>query len=232
MNKDFRLNLDTYKKILKIADKYNFNKFDLITNYGLFSGDTNLFKTLTIHELLKRTQNVKGDIIEFGIWRGNTSLLIKKIIDIYNIKKRLIMFDHFRGLQHFEKKDGKKIKKFKGTYLGNKKIIKEFLNFFKFKNIKIIDKDATSLNENYFKGKKFSMVIIDVDLYEPTLKILNSLKNNIQKNGLIVFDEGNSKLMPGEGIALKEFLNENKRRFKLEKISFSRQPDIILKKIT
>ena len=78
----------------------------------------------------------------------------------------------------------------------------------------------------------FSMVIIDVDLYEPTIKILNSLKNNIQKNGLIVFDEGNSKLMPGEGIALKEFLNENKRRFKLEKISFSRQPDIILKKIT
>ena len=130
------------------------------------------------------------------------------------------------------KKKTEKKKKFKGTYLGNKKIIKEFLNFFKFKNIKIIDKDATSLNENYFKGKKFSMVIIDVDLYEPTLKILNSLKNNIQKNGLIVFDEGNSKLMPGEGIALKEFLNENKRRFKLEKISFSRQPDIILKKIT
>ena len=48
------------------------------------------------------------------------------------------------------------------------------------------------------------MVIIDVDLYEPTIKILNSLKNNIQKNGLIVFDEGNTKLMPGEGIALKE----------------------------
>tara|TARA_B110000238_G_C15936560_1_gene357050 strand:+ start:332 stop:550 length:219 start_codon:yes stop_codon:yes gene_type:complete len=66
MNKDFKLNINVYKKILKIADKYNFNKFDLITNYGLFSGDTNLFKTLTIHELLKRTQNVKGDIIEFG----------------------------------------------------------------------------------------------------------------------------------------------------------------------
>jgi len=38
------LKLDKYKKILKFKKKFNFSDFDLITNYGLFSGDTNLFK--------------------------------------------------------------------------------------------------------------------------------------------------------------------------------------------
>ena len=69
--------LNYYKKILNIIKKFKISNFDLITNYGLFSGDTNLFKTLTIKYLIDRTAQVKGDIIEFGVWRGNTSFLIK-----------------------------------------------------------------------------------------------------------------------------------------------------------
>ena len=231
MTNSFKFELKSYKKILKLINKHNLSKFDLITNYGLLSGDTNLFKTLTIFDLIKKTQKVKGDIIEFGIWKGNTSLLIKKIIEIFKIKKKLILFDHFRGLKHFEKKDGSESLKYKGTYLGNKKKIEDYIKFFKFKNIQIINKDATDLNKKFFKKKKYSLVIIDVDLYEPTLRILESIKNNISKNGLIVFDEGNSKLMPGEGKALNEFYKHNKKKFIIEKIKFSRQPDIFLKKI-
>jgi len=231
MTNSFKFELKSYKKILKLINKHNLSKFDLITNYGLLSGDTNLFKTLTIFDLIKKTQKIKGDIIEFGIWKGNTSLLIKKIIDIFKIKKKLILFDHFKGLKHFEKKDGNKSLKYKGTYLGNKKKIEDYIKFFKFKNIQIINKDATDLNKKFFKKKKYSLVIIDVDLYEPTLRILESIKNNISKNGLIVFDEGNSKLMPGEGKALNEFYKHNKKKFIIEKIKFSRQPDIFLKKI-
>ena len=81
MRNNFKIELKNYRKILKLINKYNFTKFDLITNYGLLSGDTNLFKTLTIFELIKRTKNVQGDIIEFGIWKGNTSFLIKKILE-------------------------------------------------------------------------------------------------------------------------------------------------------
>jgi len=77
-----------YKKITNIINSYKFNNFQLISNYGLFCGDSNLFKTLTIKEIVDRVKNVKGDIIEFGVWKGNTSFLIKKIIDIFEIKKK------------------------------------------------------------------------------------------------------------------------------------------------
>ena len=101
------LNLKKYIKVLNLAKKNKITKFELITNYGLFSGDTNLFKTLTIYEVLKKIKNVKGDIIELGIHKGNTSLLIKKIIDIFGIKKKIYLLDHFKGLIHYGPKDTK-----------------------------------------------------------------------------------------------------------------------------
>ena len=82
-----KITLNKYKKIIEFKKKFRLNDFQLITNYGLFSGDMNLFKTLTIFDLIKKTSNVKGDIIELGIHEGNTSLLIKKILSIFKIKK-------------------------------------------------------------------------------------------------------------------------------------------------
>jgi hypothetical protein len=221
--------LNYYKKILNIIKKFKISNFDLITNYGLFSGDTNLFKTLTIKYLIDRTAQVKGDIIEFGVWRGNTSFLIKKILDIYKIKKKIYLFDHFKGLIHFKKIDQVSLGTY-GDYVGNKNLIIKLINFFKFKNIEVIDYDATKLKKNFFK-KKFSLVIIDVDLYLPTTAILNSINDNISKGGLIVFDEGNDAHWPGEKKAMKEFLIKYPKDYKKEFIKNARQPDVILKKI-
>jgi hypothetical protein len=229
-NKIYGISIDKYKKINKIIKKNDISKFELITNYGLYSGDTNLFKTLTIYDLIKSIKNTKGDIIEFGVWKGNTSILIKKILDIYKIKKKIYLFDHFKGLTHYSKKDTNYPLKWKNQYIGKKSFILKLIKFFKLKRIEIIDKDATKLEKNFFKNKKFCLAIIDVDLYEPTKKILNSIKNNITKNGLIVFDEGNDKNFPGEARAMEEFFQNNRKKYKKTIIPFSRQPDVILQK--
>lgn len=222
--------LNYYKKIIKLKKKFNFSDFDLITNYGLFSGDTNLFKTLTIYNLLMKTKLVKGDIIELGIHKGNTSLLIKKILDLFKINKKLYLLDHFKGLIHFEKKDTKWSLTQKGKCVGKKEQIKEFINYFKFKNVKFIDKDATSLTKEYFSNKlKFSLAYFDMDLYLPTLKGLIAIDKNISVGGYIVFDEGAKKDW-SERIAIKEFLKHN-NKYKKIIIDHKRQPDVILVKI-
>lgn len=226
-----KLKLKKYKKIINLIKKFNFNNFELITNYGLFSGDTNLFKTLKIYEILIQTKLIKGDIIEFGIHRGNTSLLIKKILQIFKIKKKLYLFDHFKGLIHYQKKDTEISKTLKGKYVGKKKDIQSFVKFFNFNNIKIIDKDATTLTPNFFnKNQKFSLAYFDMDLYLPTIKALNAIDKNISKGGYIVFDEGAKKFW-SERIAIKEFLKENHKYSKII-IDKNRQPDVILKKIS
>lgn len=224
-----KLTLNKYKKILLLAKKYNLSKFELITNYGLFCGDLNLYKTLKIFELIMSTARLKGDIIELGLWKGNNSLLIKKIIDIWKIKKKLYLLDHFLGLNHFSKNDKASRKRYYLSFQSSKNFLIDFLKFFNFKNYKIIDKDATTLNENFFKNKKFCFVYFDMDLYEPTIRALESIKNNVVKNGIIVFDQGTVKAW-GEKYAIQEFLKKNPN-FKKILITKKHQPDVMLKKI-
>ena len=223
------LKKEKYLKILKLKKKFKFSDFELITNYGLFSGDTNLFKTLTIFDIINKTSKIKGDIIELGIHKGNTSLLIKKILSIFKIKKKLYLLDHFKGLIHFNKEDTKVSRKFKGQYVGKEFQIKTFFNFFNFKNIHIINKDATTLEAGFFKNKKFSLAYFDMDLYEPTFRALEAIDKNIVVGGFIVFDEGHKKLW-SERFAIRDFLKGNKKYKKIY-IDKNRQPDVILKKI-
>ena len=223
------LKKEKYLKILKLKKKFKFSDFELITNYGLFSGDTNLFKTLTIFDIINKTSKIKGDIIELGIHKGNTSLLIKKILSIFKIKKKLYLLDHFKGLIHYNKEDTTVSRKFKGQYVGKEFQIKTFFNFFNFKNIHIINKDATTLEAGFFKNKKFSLAYFDMDLYEPTFRALEAIDKNIAVGGFIVFDEGHKKLW-SERFAIREFLKSN-NKYKKIYIDKNRQPDVILKKI-
>jgi hypothetical protein len=223
------LTVKKYSKIVNLAKKNNFSIFEILTNYGLFSGDSNLFKTLKIFELINLTKNIKGDVIELGIHRGNTSLLIKKILDIYKIKKKLYLLDHFKGLVHYGKKDPKDSKKFYKKYKSSRKIINNFLKFFNLKNVFFINQDATKINSNLFKKKKFCLAYFDMDLYEPTFNALKAIDGSIVKGGLIVFDEGHKKLW-GEKEAIDDFLKINKK-YKYIIINKNRQPDVYLKKV-
>ena len=220
-----------YKKILALINNDEYSKFDLITNYGLFSGSTNLYKTLKIYELIVSIEKVKGDIIEFGTHRGNTGILIAKILKLKNIKKKVFLFDSFKGLQNFNTKDDLKKKIHKGTYKGDLKKIRNIIKFFKLDNIKIIKGDAMNISQNFFSKKVFSLMYFDMDLYNPTINILNKIntKKNLSKFSKIIFDEGNSIYWKGEKRALNEFYIKNKKKF--SKIIFSKspyQPDVVL----
>ena len=79
-------------------------------------------------------------------------------------------------------------KLFYGRYITKKKQIVSFIDYFKFKNIKIIDKDATKLLPGFFTSK-FCLAYFDMDLYLPTIKALKAMDGNIVKGGYIVFDD-------------------------------------------
>ena len=71
-------------------------------------GNKSFYRFLKLSEILLKTKNVKGDIIEFGIWNGNNLFTIKKISDYYDLKKKymvLIILVVFQILQNLKKKD-------------------------------------------------------------------------------------------------------------------------------
>ena len=222
-----------YKKIINIINRDNYSKFDLITNYGLFSGSTNLYKTIKLIELVNSILDVKGDIIEFGTHQGNTGLLIAKILKLKNIKKNVFIFDSFKGLQDFDLKDNLKKNSYQNLYKGNLNKIIKLKKFFQLSNLKIINKDALKLSRNFFHKKVYSLIYFDMDLYLPTINILNNLNinKNLSKFSKIVFDQGNSNLWKGEKKAINEFYKKNIRKFSKKIISKTPyQPDVVLTK--
>ena len=78
------------RKYLNIInkDKRFFTKKFILNNPGMLVGDKSFFRFLKLFELFESQKNVKGDIVEFGIWNGNNLFTIKKIIDFLKQKKK------------------------------------------------------------------------------------------------------------------------------------------------
>ena len=91
-----KLSSKKYFNILNL--KKNLKNDFILKNFGSLIGDKSLFKFLTCFELLKKVKNVKGDIIEFGVWNGNNLIGIKKIHDYLKLNKKIIGYDHFKGM--------------------------------------------------------------------------------------------------------------------------------------
>ncbi|MAV56373.1 MAG: hypothetical protein CMI79_02410 [Candidatus Pelagibacter sp.] len=214
------------KKYLKILTNYNrtISKKFLLQNIAMFCGNKSYYRILKCHELIKKTSKIKGNIIEFGIWNGNNLFSIKKIVDYFKLKKKVIGYDNFSGFPNPTKN------KKKGKYIGNKKLIKYIIKFFKFKSIQIIDDDIYNLKNHKKKIGKVSFVYIDCDIYKPVKIILNTLNTKISKGGIIAFDEGNRGINKGEKKALNEFYKKNKSKYRRVFLKKNYQPDVILEK--
>jgi len=212
------------KKYFSILENYkkNFSKDFVLKNYGLFIGDKAFYKLLKCFEILNEIKNVKGDIIEFGVWNGNNIISLKKMMEYIKIKKKLIGYDSFEGMPF--KDNG-------NLFKGDKQLINYIKKFFHLKNIHLIEDDIMNLKYHSKKIAKLSLIYIDCDIYDVTKNILEILKDKISKNGLLVFDEGNFNVRKGEGRAAKEFFDKNKKRFKRIKLKKFYQPDLIFKKI-
>jgi len=57
-----------------------------------------------------------------------------------------------------------------------------------------------------------SMCIFDMDIYAPTKNVLEKIISRLTKGSILVFDEINHDLFPGETIAVDEVLKLNKIR--------------------
>ena len=212
------LSSNNYFEILNKYKKLN-SKF-VLENYGSLIGDKSLFRFLTLYELLKKAKKVKGNIIEFGTWNGNSLIFQKKIIEFLKIKKKIFGYDHFKGMPFSTGSNN--------FFVGDKKYIKFILNFFKLNQVFLIDDDFKNVKKYKKQISKISFAYIDCDLYEETKILLNFINNNISKGGIILFDEAFRNSRKGEAKALKEFYNQHKKLYTLHKLKKHYQPDIYL----
>jgi hypothetical protein len=236
------------RKFKKIDEKYLNKRGDLATQYNidwnmvdswpLYAGISNIARSISIYEIVKKILHVPGDIAEFGSWRGSNLMWIAKIIKIMDPhgSKQIHCFESFEGLKTFSDEDQYDSDKPDGIYKGNYEMLVDLIDLYEMNDdIRIhkgnIQKTLPDLL-NIEPEITFSMLYCDTDLYEPTKLILKKMHSHIMIGGVIVFDEWNDPLWPGETKAANEFIKKYFNHYVVESVGNTRQPTLILKKIS
>ena len=222
MNPILRLFKSIFKKInydLRKVEQINLKKeFPEVTDFekNLFeiSSDYTMTSNERIFSLMKsidfiRQNNVPGDFVECGVWRGGNLIIFQKFIEKYNLQKKIYAYDTFEGMSNPEEIDRtfdgkssiealnkireKKIKRDENILVAECSIEKVLENFKKFSQkenlicIKGKVEDTLEIKENL--PDKISILRLDTDWYASTKKELEVLFPLLEKNGILIIDD-------------------------------------------
>lgn len=209
--------------------------FSFVDQFGLYCGVNTIGTKLAVYEIMKQVMEVPGNIVEFGSWKGGNLLFMAKVLQLLqpNTIKRVFSFDSFEGLQVFDDKDGLEPSEWAGKYTGDEDVLRKAIDLYDMEDwVHIVKGDAMEtidVFEQEHPYMMFSLAYIDFDLYQPVKRALEFVGPRLAPGGAIVFDEALSRLWPGEGVALLEFLDSHgPGEFKMFNVSFARQPTCYL----
>ena len=199
------LNEDKKKQI-----KY-FEKITLASELNLWS----------IYQSLKyiNDENIEGDIVECGIFNGNTLAFIGEINDELKLNKKIWGYDTFEGSvknsytdYDIDLKTKKKLIYIPPTFYCSLDEVKKNINrnnkkdFEKYKFVKGDVLETLKIEENL--PNKISFLRLDTDLYKTTKMQLEVLYEKLTPRGVLHIDDYG--ICPGVKTAVDEFFaNEN-----------------------
>lgn len=213
-----------YLKTTPIPDE------QLLSNLGLFLNSKYLSRILFMDHIYKKIVDVQGIIVEFGTrWGQNLSLFaaLRGIYEPFNRHRKIVGFDTFEGFPELAPEDGTSdIMVEKGL-----SVTENYLDYISgimecqegdnplshIKKFDIRKGDATKELETFLKENPQTIIALayfDFDLYEPTKKCLEMIKDRLVKGSILGFDELNDPDSPGETLALKKVMGLNNVRLK------------------
>ncbi len=176
-----------------------------------------------INQILK--ENIKGDFIETGVWRGGATIFMNAVLQFHNIPDRIIwVADSFEGLPKpneskyaFDKNDQHHMF---DTLAVSMETVKS--NFAKY--------GLLTANVNFLKGwfkdtlptapiEKLSLLRLDGDMYESTMDALINLYPKVSAGGFIIIDDWGSVSSCKQ--AVLDFRNANSIDDKMEQIDYA-----------
>lgn len=188
---------------------------------------------LACYEIFKKVLDVKGSIIDCGVYRGFTLMswsLFSAVLEPANLTRRIYGFDTFGGFPAVSRRDKNKFRKINAkelaadSYNELSEIIKAYDNnrFLGHVNkVELIKGAAHKTIPKFVHDNPHlvvSLLFLDFDLYEPTKAAIRNLYPRIPKGGIIAFDELDNPIWPGETSALLDNLGIGK--LKIKRIGF------------
>jgi O-methyltransferase len=175
-----------------------------------------------IDRILK--ENIPGDFIETGVWRGGTCIFMRAMLAAYNIRDRRVwVADSFEGLppptpERFPADAGSWLHKVPVLAVALEEVKGNFARY------GLLDEQVVFL-KGWFKDTlpnapidKLALLRLDGDMYESTTDALTALYGKVSPSGFIVIDDYN--LLPCRQ-AVDDFCAANGLSAQLEKIDLN-----------
>ena len=152
-----------------------------------------------VQDLTERVidNNVPGDFIETGVWRGGACIMMRAVLQAYNVKDRKVwLADSFEGLPppNVEDYPHDKNEKFH-EYSELAVSLEEVKN--NFEKYGLLDNQVEFI-KGWFKDTlknppidKLAILRLDGDLYESTIQSLEYLYDKLSVGGYVIVDDYN-----------------------------------------
>lgn len=194
---------------------------EIADSFPLFITRQRLAQYLVRHKLFEKILNVKGSIVECGVYKGSSLMFFAELsaaYEPYALSREIIGFDTFSGFPEPNTKDGG-YAEVNGLADVNLATIEKSVKLFDANRpighvpkVKLVKGDATQTIPKYFSDNPHiivALLYLDFDIYEPTKVALDIILPRMPKGAIIAFDELNEKRWQGETIALLEKFNIN-----------------------
>ncbi|MFH1133493.1 MAG: TylF/MycF/NovP-related O-methyltransferase [Nanoarchaeota archaeon] len=208
--------------------------FEYENDFYLSCDSTRIAKVLAHYELFKMTNGLPGAIVECGVFKGVSLVRLAHFRDLFGnaFGKKIIGFDVFGEFPATGFKDDhtfrEKFVKAAGAQSIGEEQLWEVLKAKRIeRNIDLVKGDVCQTVPAYVKKNphlRISLLNLDVDIYEPSVVILEQLWDRIVPGGVLVLDDYGT--FPGETKAVDEFF---KGKAKIQKFPFCMTPSYIVK---
>lgn len=158
----------------------------------------------TLIQLLSVGLRAKGDVAEFGVYKGGSAKLMADRIN----DKKLHLFDSFLGLPRISEHD---VFWSEGTFNDTSaELVKE-----KFKNYDFVEVHEGLFQDTmpHFESLNFCFVHVDCDLYESVKCVTEFVFPRMSPGGLIVYDDYGDYNSQGAKLAVDEYFSEHGKDF-------------------
>jgi len=162
----------------------------------------------SLYLLMEQIQQVPGDILEVGTWRGGTAGIFTSQVP----NKTVFLADTFEGVVKSSKWEHYKDKAHADTSIEMvETLLKKDLNVTNYSILKGIFPEDTG---SQVKNKKFAFVYLDLDVYLSTKDAFNYVWDQVSLNGIVAFDDyGMLSACPGIAKFIDEIKNDDDKIF-------------------
>lgn len=142
------------------------------------------YRMYELWSLARQIRGLEGDVLEVGVWRGGTGLLLSRAVR--DSRKQVFLADTFSGVV----KAGPRDTRYKGGEHADvsRADVEELMEFHECENVEILVGVFPEDTGNRILGK-LALVHVDVDVFESARHVLNFAKPRMPVGGVVVFDD-------------------------------------------